>query len=296
MNILRSDEDTNDGIEDEEMSAVDAAEWDDDFTSSRFQGGKYKAKGYSTLIVFLLWVAFVIVWLFFFAEPFGPFENLGIVIASFFLLGGFVGAAWIPKGAGPGGRWRIWISIFTATGWIAFIVLWLPFFMESYTVAQNTSVFLASLLILIGSNVGAWLTVVPSSAWNVGKRPGATMAVFVIWWIFLIYWYWFQADLYTLNMNVVVLDLATMIFFAIIIGLWISFAGTINAGPGYLGIGLLYTWMIFILVWFWFLADMFMLTGYQNLAVLLLSFVVLAIIGAGVGWRRSGIAAFDFTD
>ena len=281
--------------EEESVETVD--DWDDDFTAGgRRGGGKYRAKGYATLIAFLLWVAFDIVWLFFFAAPYGPFENLGIIIATFFILGGIIGAAWIPKGAGPGGRWRIWTSIFSGVGWIAFIVLWLPFYMESYTVSQNIAVFLASLLALIGLNVGAWITVVPTSTWNVGKRPGVMMAIFVLWWIFLIYWFGFQADLFDLAMNIVYLDIATLIFFTILVGLWATFAKEIEEGPGYLGIGLLYIWMIFVLIWFWFLDPIFMLGGYQNLAVILLSFVVLAIIGAAIGWRRSGLNAFDFTD
>ena len=78
--------------------------------------------------------------------------------------------------------------------------------------------------------------------------------------------------------------------------IWATFAKEIEEGPGYLGIGLLYIWMIFVLIWFWFLDPIFMLGGYQNLAVILLSFVVLAIIGAAIGWRRSGLNAFDFTD
>ena len=115
---MQSDEEKTDEFEEEMIESTSATEdWDDDFTASRIGGGKYKAKGYSTLIVFLLWVAFVIIWLFFFAEPYGPFENLGIILATFFLLGGLVGAAWYVQAAScrVSGRlyavWRNWYRI-----------------------------------------------------------------------------------------------------------------------------------------------------------------------------------------
>ena len=55
----------------------------------RSRGGRRRTTGkeYGTLISFIAWIAFTIVWLFFFAAGFGIFENIAVVFVAFLIIG-----------------------------------------------------------------------------------------------------------------------------------------------------------------------------------------------------------------
>ncbi|MGY5877103.1 MAG: hypothetical protein RTU30_15230, partial [Candidatus Thorarchaeota archaeon] len=85
-----------------------------------------KIKSYVSGASFIGWLGFILVWLFFFADPlFGPFENIGILLASFIIIAGLNGSMWTPRSTQHSGR--IQFSIFSVILLLTFIVLWLPF-------------------------------------------------------------------------------------------------------------------------------------------------------------------------
>ena len=54
----------------------------------------------------------------------------------------------------PGFGWRISLSIFVGTLWLVFLILWLFFYAEAYTVYQNLAIVIVSILV-IGAILGA---------------------------------------------------------------------------------------------------------------------------------------------
>lgn len=234
-------------------------------------------KNNATFASFLIWAIFVILWLFFFAGGFGVFENIAIALSSFLLVGGIVGAVWTPSGAG----WRPNVSIMSGVIWLAFIILWLPFWMESFTLYQNLAVFLGSTLLLILVNSSSWISVAPIMS-GMKNRNAAGSIVFLIWIILSIYWLWVKARGYVWEQNFAVGVLSLLIVLIVETGIFrpsIETSGDI-VSP-YVPIGLLLAWLATLFVWFWFFGEPF--TGYQNLAVL---FATMLLYG-GLGYLYS---------
>ncbi|MFO7836631.1 MAG: hypothetical protein R6V83_08250 [Candidatus Thorarchaeota archaeon] len=236
---------------------------------------------------FLSWVVFVIIWLFFFAGGFGIFENMAVVLSSFFVTGGVIGAIWSPGGTGSQGTgWRINVSIMSGVIWLAFIILWLPFFMEGFSLYQNIAVIVGSTLLLLLVNSSSWVSAAPTID-NIKKRTSVGSAVFFIWIVISIYWLWFQADAYVWEQNFALGLLSTLIVLLIETGVFRSAIGTSKdmINP-YIPIGLLFVWMAVLFVWFWFFGEPY--NVYQNFAVFLASMMLFA----GIGYlytRNSGI-------
>ena len=54
----------------------------------------------------------------------------------------------------PGFGWRVSLSIIVSIGWIVFLILWLFFSAEGYTMYQNIAIVLVSILV-VGAVLGA---------------------------------------------------------------------------------------------------------------------------------------------
>jgi len=54
----------------------------------------------------------------------------------------------------PGMAWRVSLSIIVSIGWLAFIILWLFFYAQSFTIYQNIAIFIVSILVA-GAIMGA---------------------------------------------------------------------------------------------------------------------------------------------
>ncbi len=48
----------------------------------------------------------------------------------------------------PAFRWRAAVSIIAILSWLAFIVIWLFFYADNFTIYQNVAVFFASILVI----------------------------------------------------------------------------------------------------------------------------------------------------
>lgn len=244
-----------------------------------------RGKGNATFASFLVWAAFVILWLFFFASGFGIFENIAVALSSFILVGGILGAIWTPSDAGPeGAGWRINISIMSGVIWLAFIILWLPFWMESYTLYQNLAVLLGSTLLLILVNSSSWVGVAPTMA-VMKSRNVAGSVVFLVWIVLSIYWLWFEAGGYVWEQNFALGVLSLLIVLIVETAI---FRSSIEVSPDivspYVPVGLLFAWLATLFVWFWFFGEPF--TGYQNIAVFFASMLLYAGIGYLYAMRR----------
>jgi hypothetical protein len=117
--------------------------------------------GASIFIIFA-WLAFLIIWLFFYASDYGVFQNIAMLMVSIIVGIGLMAGLWAswgiryaashPGAKEPGmckkSRWSSRVSAVAGVGWLIFIVVWLFYYADGYTVYQNIAIFIASLLIL----------------------------------------------------------------------------------------------------------------------------------------------------
>jgi hypothetical protein len=252
-------------------------------------------KSQATLGGFIAWAAFVVVWLFFFAIDFGIFENIAVAVSSFIIIGGLIAVIWTGGTMGPAGmEKRARVSILSGVLWIAFIILWLPFYAESFNINKNAAVLLTSVLILIGVNGAAWIGITPEVARKeMGKRPFVGGVIFVFWLIFADYWFWFQADIYVWEYNIAIILLSIIVLCALEVGVFYSV--TKRVGGEIKGAGLLFGWLIVLFIWFYFFAEPF--NVYQNFAIVFMTFMIFAAIAVFWGrkqWRE--VEALDWAD
>ncbi|MCK5238419.1 MAG: hypothetical protein KAR33_02655 [Candidatus Thorarchaeota archaeon] len=237
---------------------------------------------YGTMAAFISWVGFLVVWLFFFAGSYTIFENIGVAIASFFIVGGILAIAFIPSSAGPtGSAWPIKLSIISGIAWIVFMVIWLPFYAVFYTIYQNVVFIIVASLLVFLMNIFIWGGTLRK---EIGLRPTYTMFIFGLWLAFLVAWLWFFALGFTGYQNIAITMISFLIGMLFVYLLWRS---EIDRGKGELkGGGLFVIWFILLAAWFWFLADSF--DVYQNLAIIILSMFVFMGIGYFFGRNRWG--------
>jgi peptidoglycan/LPS O-acetylase OafA/YrhL len=251
----------------------------------------------------IVWIIFLIVWIIFFAGPYGIYENIGIGLASLLLIGALNVLLWVPT-AGEG--WGARISALGGIGWLTFLVLWLPFandfaLIYSINVYQNVAIILASFLIMLVVVIAPWSFEIGK---EVHREPGlrprlkGTMAGFILWLVFIVIWLMYFAGnpIYSANQNVAVVLLSFAIFCAVILGLWLPWARRRGEGPeNWWAIGLAFIWVLALTAWFWFFADVY--DPYQNFAVFLLSLVVMAAISGGAQWKKArDFRALDWDD
>jgi hypothetical protein len=249
-----------------------------------------KRKSNASAATFVLWVAFVMIWLFFFAGTGYTFwENVAVVGASFLFIGMVNAFMWAPS------AWRIRLSIFMGVGWLIFIVLWWPFYAVFYSGYQNFAVMLLSVAVLIAFAGGPWMTQIPREALMAFRGRAVLGLVTLFGYLaFLILWLWFYAGGYELNFNITIGLVATLVMYIVGVGVSVI-EGDTGLGPRWLGPGIGFVWLVLLTVWFYFFASDF--NEYQNFAVVVLSIVLMAVIGGAIGRNRwGGIDSFDWRD
>jgi hypothetical protein len=55
-------------------------------------------------------------------------------------------------------RRRIFVSIAAGVGWISFVLLYLAFYAQQFTIFQDVVLIIVSLLVLAGVLMGAWIS------------------------------------------------------------------------------------------------------------------------------------------
>jgi hypothetical protein len=102
------------------------------------------------------WLTFFILFLAFYAEGFSIYENLAIVLASLIFLGAIRGPTWAywgmkigrtrerPPGLAP----RVAVSTVVGCGWPVFLILFLVFYAEGFSVYENLAIVLTSILVV----------------------------------------------------------------------------------------------------------------------------------------------------
>ncbi len=126
-----------------------------------------------TILLGVGWLAFLILFLFFWAGQYNFYEDLAIVIVSILVVFGVLAAMWASFGLKmaekvgmeePGVRveMRRWMGIrgivssLIWIGWVIFLVIWLFFYASDYNGYQNLAVFIVSLLVAGGLSAILW--------------------------------------------------------------------------------------------------------------------------------------------
>ncbi len=280
---------TDDASEDVEEEEADIEE---EITIRRRGRRRRRSKGkqYGSLGSMIAWMAFLIIWLFFFASGYGLFENIAVVLVALLIVGALNSIMWIPR---QEGGWKARTSAISGVIWLIFLIVWFVFFSSGFGLYENIGIALASLLMIGAVNVGLW---VPSTKeGGAGARTSAFVGI--IWLIFIVLWLPFANDfslIYPINpyQNISIVMTSFLLMVTLVVAPWRgeirvdvdSEHGLYSRVKGSL-VGFV-LWILFIDVWFWFLAGGF--TGNQNVAVILLSFAIFCAImfGLWLPWSR----------
>jgi hypothetical protein len=134
---------------------------------------------------------------------------------------------------------------------------------------------------------------------NPGWRPTFSIIVGVGWLIFLIAWFAFFASSYSFNRNFAIFLLSVLIIVTLLGGVWAVWGIKMIPKEGKEIIKTLgFKWriqvsmiipfatLIFLILWFWLYADGF--NGWQNLAVILITILVVGGLLGSI-WARWGM-------
>jgi hypothetical protein len=124
--------------------------------------------GLSILVVFG-WLAFVIIWLFFFAGDYDVWQNIAVFLVSVIIGVGILAAAWATWGIKYASKFEkhdaeckkpkgtLILNTVAGLGWLMFLIIWLFFYAGDYSGYQNLAIFITSLLVLGAVTSSAWV-------------------------------------------------------------------------------------------------------------------------------------------
>ena len=86
-------------VEDIANGDEEEKEWDEeDFCEDMIKTPEMRWRVSLSIIMGVGWLAFLILWLAFYASDFNIYQNIAVVLASILLVGGVLGAAWASWG------------------------------------------------------------------------------------------------------------------------------------------------------------------------------------------------------
>ena len=124
--------------------------------------------GVSLLVVFG-WLAFVIIWLFFYAGDFDVWQNIAVLLVSIIIGIGILAAAWASWGikyasrfGGDGAECKkptgaSVVNAIAGIGWLIFLIIWLFYYADDYSGYQNLAIFITSVLVLGAVTGSIWV-------------------------------------------------------------------------------------------------------------------------------------------
>jgi len=126
--------------------------------------------------------------------------------------------------------WRIPYSVITSVGWLIFLILWLAFYASSYTIYQNIAIVIASTIILFFLIGGVWMLwvfrMMSQQQCDMVKdspirwRVIISILLPILSLIFLVYWFFLQADSFNIYQNVAVFFVTFLIMGGILGAIW----------------------------------------------------------------------------
>ncbi|MBD3404618.1 MAG: hypothetical protein GF411_00605 [Candidatus Lokiarchaeota archaeon] len=182
------------------------------WTPDRVIPSKSAGRTRATIFISVTWLALLILWFPFFADPFTGYQNTALLIASFVIFIGLVGGMWLRAVPGPIGDERNMIiatfSVFLL--WQIFLVIWLWWYAPIYQFEQNVAIGILSSVIAIALIFG--------SAARISKRLDedfqgiAEVGLFLTWLLLLVGWFWFFAGDFNTYQNFAIVFISMILF------------------------------------------------------------------------------------
>ncbi|MDH7517001.1 MAG: hypothetical protein QHH19_01455 [Candidatus Thermoplasmatota archaeon] len=126
--------------------------------------------------------------------------------------------------------WRPSFSIIVGVGWLVFIILWLAFYADDYAWEKNLAIILLSIFIMFLLLGGVWtiwgIRKIPKEGWEMFKTSGfksrviASIILPIVSMLFLIIWFWYYAEQYTVYQNRAVFIAVLLIIGGVLGALW----------------------------------------------------------------------------
>jgi hypothetical protein len=128
----------------------------------------------ASIVTGMGWLAFIIIWLFFYAGSFSIYQNLAIVIVSLIVVFGTLAAIWVSWGLRFASQmegidqdwreqrrhwfgWRGYAATAVWFSWLVLLVIWLFFFAPDYNAYQNIAIIIVSLVVAGGASALLWM-------------------------------------------------------------------------------------------------------------------------------------------
>jgi hypothetical protein len=132
----------------------------------------------ASILIGVGWLAFVIIWLFFYASDYSIYQNLAVLFVSVLVGMVMLVVLWVGFGLRMGRlygseqewadyrqvRWRVLFSALVALGWSFFFLVWLFQYADGYSGYQNIAVVFVSVLVAAGLTAAVW------ARWWPGRR------------------------------------------------------------------------------------------------------------------------------
>jgi hypothetical protein len=126
--------------------------------------------------------------------------------------------------------WRPSISILVSVSWLIFVILWLAFYASDYSWEKNLAIILFSILIIFLFLAGMWaiwsLRMIPKKSWEIFKISGFRWRILIsivlpfAAMIFLIIWFWYYGEPYSVWQNIAVLLVVLLAIGGILGSIW----------------------------------------------------------------------------
>jgi hypothetical protein len=158
----------------------------------------------------------VILWIPWLAHRFALYTNAAILLASFFAFIAFNAVAWvgvIPGEMGTGLKSRVGGSFVLAIAWLAFMVIWLTFYAETYgyTWEQNLAILILAGLPVYAILAGIWIPY--AKRFGGLRRTAPEIPLLFVWLVVLFIWFWFYGKPFNVYQNAAIV-LVTLLVFA----------------------------------------------------------------------------------
>jgi hypothetical protein len=117
---------------------------------------------------------------------------------------------------GEGMVWRITLSMATAFGWLAFLILWLAFYAGDYNAYQNIAVIIGSVIGLVAINATVWMTfglrmAREEGGWYPRAAEVVTAVAGIAWAVFLVVWLMLFAGDHSIYQNLAVFLVSVLV-------------------------------------------------------------------------------------
>ncbi|WP_455392976.1 hypothetical protein [[Eubacterium] cellulosolvens] len=127
----------------------------------------------------------------------------------------------------PGMEWKTTYSIVTGLAWLIFLIIWLFFYSEDYTINQNIGIVILSLFVMVIILGIPWMiwglkyrSEKEKEMWRTegfAWRVYLSVVVVIVFMIFIILWFFYYADKYNICQNLAIL-LVIIVFVAALMG------------------------------------------------------------------------------